>query len=62
MANHGQTAIGETLASALELAMTVEMLAEQFYKTSSLGPQLLSPRDMQDALDRFASYGQKAQG
>jgi L-fuculose-phosphate aldolase len=60
MANHGQTAVGETLAAALELAAEVEVLAEQYYKVLTLGkPHLLSDLEMAEVLERFKSYGQK---
>lgn len=65
MANHGQIALGETLKSALELAHEVEVLAEQYYKVLALGPlsvNLLSETHMRDMLERFKTYGQKAQG
>ena len=63
MANHGQIAIGDTLASALELASEVENLATQFVQVLSLGkPKILGDAEMQDVLARFKNYGQKAQG
>ncbi len=63
MANHGQIAIGETLTSALELATTVEILSEQFYKVLTLGPpHILDAAEMARVLEKFKSYGQKAQG
>lgn len=63
MANHGQIAIGRTLAAALELAFEVEALAEQYFKVRMLGPvNVLSGEQMRDVLERFASYGQNAQG
>ncbi len=63
MANHGQIAIGDTLASALELASEVENLATQFVRVLSLGkPKILGEAEMQDVLARFKNYGQKAQG
>jgi L-fuculose-phosphate aldolase len=62
MANHGQIAIAETLAHALELAHEVEALAEQYIKVLGLGAvNLLSDEDMRAVLDKFSSYGQKAQ-
>ena len=62
MANHGQIAIGLTLAAALELAHEVEVLAEQYYKVLTLGkPILLSDAEMTLMLDKFKSYGQRAQ-
>lgn len=62
MANHGQIAIGETLAGALELAGEVEVLAQQYCKVLTLGkPKLLSAREMKIVLERFKGYGQHAQ-
>jgi L-fuculose-phosphate aldolase len=63
LANHGQIAIGETLASALELAANVEVLAEQYYKVLTLGkPHILDAAEMARVLEKFKGYGQKAQG
>lgn len=63
MANHGQIAVGATLAEALELAYEVEVLAEQYYKVLTLGkPIVLSDSEMGLMLDKFEGYGQKAQG
>jgi L-fuculose-phosphate aldolase len=62
MANHGQIAVGATLAAALELAAEVEILAEQYYKVLTLGQaHVLSDAEMAKVLERFKSYGQKAQ-
>ncbi len=62
MANHGQIAVGETCAEALELAAEVEMLAEQYVKVLTLGaPHILDRDEMARVLERFASYGQKAE-
>jgi L-fuculose-phosphate aldolase len=60
MANHGQTAIGVTLAKAFELAADVEVLAEQYVKALAIGgPQLLTTEQMAEAVARFATYGQR---
>ncbi len=66
MASHGQIAIGETLSSALELAFEVETLAEQYYKVLLLGaaklvPDILSDEAMAEMVEKFKTYGQKAQ-
>lgn len=62
LANHGQIAIGRTLAAALELAAEVEVLAEQYYKVLTLGtPVILSSDEMAAMLDKFKAYGQHAQ-
>ena len=63
MANHGQIAIATTLPAALELAAEVEVLAEQYYKVLALGKaHVLSDAEMANVLERFKSYGQRAQG
>ena len=63
IANHGQIALGPTLAAALELAAEVETLAEQYIKVLTLGPpHILSDGEMARVLERFKGYGQKAQG
>jgi L-fuculose-phosphate aldolase len=62
MSNHGQIAIGATLAAALELAAEVEVLAEQYYKVLTIGKaHVLSDAEMANVLERFKSYGQRAQ-
>jgi L-fuculose-phosphate aldolase len=63
MANHGQIAIGETLAAALELAHEVEVLAAQYCKVLMLGaPRILDDAEMARMVEKFKAYGQKAQG
>jgi L-fuculose-phosphate aldolase len=63
MANHGMIALGATPARALELATDVEVLAEQYFKVLLLGsPNVLPADEMQTVIERFKSYGQKAQG
>jgi L-fuculose-phosphate aldolase len=63
MANHGQIAVGANLGVALELAHEVEVLAEQYSKVLMLGgdPHILSDEEMARVLERFKSYGQRAQ-
>ncbi len=62
MANHGAIALGTSLAAALELAAEVEILAEQYLKVLLLGtPHILGASEMAEVLERFKSYGQKAQ-
>ncbi len=63
MANHGQTAIGETCSKALELAAEVENLAEQYCKVLSLGEAVLLPDDeMERVLQSFQGYGANLDG
>ena len=63
MANHGQIALGETLAEALELAFEVEVLAEQYYKLLPLGgtPHILDDAEMPRNVEKFKTYGQRGQ-
>jgi L-fuculose-phosphate aldolase len=62
MANHGQIALGVTLAGALELAHEVEVLAAQYCQVLQVGkPHLLSKEEMARVVERFKSYGQRAQ-
>lgn len=62
MANHGQIALGKSLAEALELAHEVEVLAEQYCRVLALGkPYILSDEEMARVIKRFKSYGQRAQ-
>jgi L-fuculose-phosphate aldolase len=62
MANHGQIAMGATLAAALELAADVEVLAEQYWKLLAISQaHVLPDAEMDRVIERFKSYGQKAQ-
>jgi L-fuculose-phosphate aldolase len=63
MANHGQIALGATLAEALELAFEVEVLAEQYYKLLALGDalHLLDDAEMARNVEKFKTYGQRGQ-
>lgn len=64
MANHGQIAVGANLGAALELAHEIEVLAGQYAKLLMLGgePHVLSDEEMTRVVERFKSYGQRAQG
>ncbi len=59
LANHGMIAVGGSLADALALAVEVEGLAEQYWRTLQTGtPNLLSDAEMDVVLEKFRSYGQ----
>lgn len=62
MANHGQVAVGTTLARALAIAEEIENQAAVYWGTLMIGgPKLLPESEMQFILDRFrGAYGQKA--
>jgi L-fuculose-phosphate aldolase len=58
LANHGMIAVGGSLADALALAVEVEALAEQYWRTLQTGtPNLLSDAEMEVVLEKFSSYG-----
>ena len=63
LANHGQLAIGQSLENALNLAVEVEELAEQYWATLQLGkPELLSEQEMAEVLEKFRTYGKRDGG
>ncbi len=60
LGNHGLLAVGADIAYAFSVAEETEFVAELYYRTELLGGgQLLSEPQMQEALERFAVYGQK---
>lgn len=62
LANHGLVALGHDLPSALELATEIEILAEQYLKLLAIGePHILPDAEMVIILEKFKSYGQRAQ-
>ena len=59
LANHGLIVAGRDLDEALSLAIELEELCEQYWRTCQLGqPVLLSADEMHAVLEKFASYGQ----
>ncbi len=60
MANHGQTTCGRNIKEAYGLALNVEKIAEISYRAECIGkPNILTEKQMEDALIRFNTYGQK---
>lgn len=58
LANHGMIALGKDLDDALAVAVEVETLCEQYWRTLQVGGAvLLSEQEMADAIERFKSYG-----
>ena len=58
LANHGMIALGASLERALDLTVEVEELARQYALALMSGtPVLLSPAELDDALERFKTYG-----
>lgn len=59
LANHGMVVFGRDLRHALALAIELEALCEQYWRTCQLGaPVLLSDAEMAEVLERFRWYGQ----
>ena len=59
LANHGMIALGTDLKQTLALAVEVETLATQYWRTLQIGkPTILTTHQMSEVLDSFASYGQ----
>lgn len=57
LANHGQIAIGDTVDSALALAIEVESLCEQYLRARTIAePVLLSSDQMAAVREKFADY------
>ncbi len=57
MANHGLVAVGADLAAALDLAVEVESLCEQYWRARLMGePVLLDAAEMDRVLSAFADY------
>lgn len=60
MSNHGQVAVGSSLATALDLALEVEALCAQYWRATLMGaPVLLDDAEMDVVLERFKDYGQR---
>ncbi len=58
LANHGMVVHGRDLAHALALAIELETLCEQYWRTCQLGaPVLLSAEEMAEVVERFRWYG-----
>ena len=60
LANHGLLVAGRDLDEALNLAIELEELCEQYWRACQLGaPVLLDASEMSEVLEKFASYGQQ---
>ena len=59
LAHHGMVVYGQNLKHALALAIELETLAEQYWRTLQLGhAKLLPAAEMRRVLEKFATYGQ----
>jgi L-fuculose-phosphate aldolase len=60
LANHGMIAAGDTLKSALALAVEVETLAAMYWRALQVGePNLLDAAEMARVIEKFRTYGQQ---
>jgi L-fuculose-phosphate aldolase len=58
MANHGMLTVGSSLKKAMWRAVELETIAKQYYHTLLIGgPVILSPAQIGETLESFASYG-----
>jgi L-fuculose-phosphate aldolase len=58
LANHGMIAVGKTLQQALDVALEVETLCEQYWRALQIGkPSILSAEEMRAIFDQFKGYG-----
>lgn len=58
LANHGMIAVGKTLQQAIDVAVEVETLCEQYWRALQIGePHLLSAQEMQAVFEQFKGYG-----
>lgn len=60
MAHHGMVVFGANLEKALDLAVELETLCEQYWRVLQLGePKLLAADEMERVLEKFKGYGQQ---
>lgn len=60
LGNHGVLAVGNSLENAYTTAEAVEYVAKIYCYARTMGePRILSEKDMERALERFVTYGQK---
>ncbi|GCF95864.1 fuculose phosphate aldolase [Enterococcus florum] len=59
LGNHGVLTIGDSLGKAFEAAKDIEFIAKLAYRALSIGtPVLLNQQQLQEAVDKFGTYGQ----
>jgi len=58
LANHGMITVGKTLQQAVDIAIEVETLCEQYWRALQVGsPHLLSDDEMAEVFEQFKDYG-----
>lgn len=62
LANHGMIALGRDLDQALDVAVAVETLCEQYWRALQIGePHLLTEQEMAEVFEQFKGYGKWAE-
>ena len=62
LANHGMINLGENLSQALDVAVEVENLCEQYWRALQIGkPHVLSEKEMAEVFKSFKGYGKWAE-
>jgi len=60
MAHHGMLVFGASLGKALDLAVELETLCEQYWQVLQIGgPRLIDDEEMDRVLEKFRTYGQQ---
>ncbi len=60
LANHGMICVAEGIDAALDLAVEVETLAQQYWRALQIGtPRTLPPDEMRTVLEKFRTYGRR---
>lgn len=60
LANHGMICVAGGTAAALDLAVEVETLAQQYWRALQIGtPRILPADEMQTVLEKFRTYGKR---
>lgn len=60
LSHHGLIALGASLCEALDLAVEVERLAEEYWRILQTGkPKLLTDAEMKAVLEKFKTYGRQ---
>lgn len=63
LANHGMITTGRDLADAVALCVEVESLCEQYWRARQIAePRHLTDAQMAEVMERFKTYGQRADG
>ena len=61
LAHHGMIVCGRDLRHALDLAVELETLCEQYWRVLQIGtPRLIADEEMERVLGKFAGYGQES--